>query len=96
MKLLIIVSNPASTAALKGLIGACTRRKQSFICFFTGDGVQTLSDPDVYDGITHAERAVVCEKSWSDHFPGQPAPFEEGSQTDHSAMLGEADQVLSL
>ena len=96
MKLLIVISNPASSAALGGLVGACLRRELPFLCFFTGDGVALLDDPDLHTGLSRAERAVVCEYSWRRYAPDRAAAFEEGSQTDHSAMIGEASHVVSL
>ena len=44
MKILFVISHPESTQALIGLTNACSRRNQSFFCFFTGDGVKLLHD----------------------------------------------------
>lgn len=96
MKILFVISNPASTKALLGLTQACNRRKQPFLCFFTGDGVEILGDANVTEAISKAERAVVCEFSWAKYFPNQISPIEEGSQTDHSAMVSVVDKVVSL
>jgi len=96
MKILIVISNPESTEALIGLSSACSRRDQTFFCFFTGDGVKLFENPDVITAVFEAERAVVCEYSWAKYFPDQHPPIEEGSQTDHSAMIGLANQVISL
>ncbi len=96
MKILFVISNPTSVEALLGLTDACARRNQTFLCFFTGDGVEILGDSKVIDAISKAERAVVCEFSWAKYLPGQQAPIEEGSQTDHSAMVSKVDKVVSL
>ncbi len=96
MKLLIVISTPASIAALTGFTGACLRRGQPFSCFVTGEGVRVLRDPEIANILRESKRAVVCEYSWSRLFPDEAPPIEEGSQTDHSAMIGEADQVFSL
>jgi len=96
MKILFVVSNPESKEALLGLTEACTRRKQTFLCFFTGDGVEILSDSQVIEILSNAERAVVCEHSWGKYFADQQPPIEEGSQTDHSAMVSKAERVVSL
>jgi len=96
MKILFVVSNPKSKEALLGLTEACTRRKQAFLCFFTGDGVEILSDLQVVETLGNAERAVVCEHSWGKYFTGQQPPIEEGSQTDHSAMVSKVEKVVSL
>ena len=96
MKILFVVSHPESTQALIGLTNACARREQSFLCFFTGEGVALLNDAKVVEAIGSAEKAVVCEFSWGKYFPGKTAPIEEGSQTDQSAMIGAIDKVVSL
>ena len=96
MKILIVVSHPESTEALIGLTSACSRRNQNFLCFFTGDGVKLLESNEVVDAISNAERAVVCEYSWAKHFADKKAPIEEGSQTDHSAMMSTVSKVVSL
>lgn len=96
MKLLIVVSNPKSRAALSGLLGACIRRKLAFACFFTGDGVTLLDDAGLVSELGNAARAVVCEHSWQQYSPDRPAPIEQGSQTDHSALMGEVSHVVSF
>lgn len=96
MKILILVSHPESKEALIGLADACSRRKQEFLCFITGDGVKLLDSDEVVDILKKAERAVVCEYSWAKHFTNRQAPIEEGSQTDHSAMVSIVKQVVSL
>jgi hypothetical protein len=96
MKILFVISHPESTQALIGLTNACSRRNQSFFCFFTGDGVKLLNDANVNEAIGFAEKAIACEFSWAKYFPNQSAPIEEGSQTDHSAMIGAVDKVVSL
>lgn len=96
MKILFVISNPESTQALIGLARACVRRNQSFLCFFTGDGVKTLGNSKVIEAISQAEQAIVCEFSWGKYFSNQLSPIEEGSQTDHSAMIRIAKKVVSL
>ena len=96
MKILIVVSHPESTEALIGLASACSRHNQNYLVFFTGDGVKLLESNEVVDAISDAERAVVCEYSWAKHFANKKAPIEEGSQTDHSAMVSTVSKVVSL
>ena len=43
-----------------------------------------------------AARAVVCEESWHRFCPDSPCPVELGSQTVNSALMGEAQRVVSL
>jgi hypothetical protein len=39
---------------------------------------------------------VVCEESWHRFCPGSACPVELGSQTVNSALVGEAQRVVSL
>jgi len=96
VKLLIVISAPTPAVVLVGIAGACQRKDLSYSCFVTGAGVQSLREPDVVNALKGAARSVVCEYSWSRYFPDLTAPIEEGSQTDHSAMIGEANRVISL
>jgi len=96
VNLLIVISRPTSIAALIGFCGACLRRDQPYDCFVTGEGVRVLRDPEVVSMLRESRHAVVCEYSWSRLYPHDAPPIEEGSQTDHSAMIGKADQVVSL
>jgi hypothetical protein len=96
MKILFVISNPESIQALIGLVDACARRNHPFLCFFTGGGVEILRDSKVINAISKAEQAVVCEFSWRKYFPNKQSPIEEGSQTNHSAMISHAEKVVSL
>lgn len=96
MKLLFVIANSKCKSALIGLIGACERKDQAFLCFFTGDGVTLLDDAELQTGLAGAERAVVCEFSWEQFAPDRQPPIEQGSQTDHSSMVGTASHVVSL
>jgi len=96
MSFLFVVSHPLSQTALLGLTRACTRKGLSFRCFFTGDGVSQLADSKTLEAIAAAQRNVVCEHSWAKHFPDRDPPVEQGSQTVHSALAGEAATVVSL
>ena len=96
MKILFVISNPKTTDVLKGISEACTRAEQEYLCFFTGDGVMLLQDEKIISAIQSAERKVACEHSWEKHFSTQELPIEQGSQTDHSAMISMVDRVVSL
>lgn len=96
MTVLFVVAHPGAAAAFTGLAGACARADVAYDCFFTGEGVRLLDDPAVEAAAQAAARAVVCEYSWARWTPGREPPVEQGSQTDHSAMVGEAGQVVSL
>ncbi|MFT5274273.1 MAG: hypothetical protein ACI9J2_000798 [Saprospiraceae bacterium] len=96
MNLLIVVSTANALEALLGLSAACLRGGQTFSCFVTGEGVRVLGDPSVVGMLESSQHVVVCEYSWNRYFSDNTLPFEGGSQTDHSAMISEADQVVSL
>ena len=96
MKILFVISNPKTSEVLKGISEACSRAKQEYLCFFTGDGVQLLQDEKIISVIQTAERNVACEHSWEKHFSTQELPIEKGSQTDHSGMIAMVDRVVSL
>lgn len=96
MNILFVVAHPDAAHALVGLADACGRADVHYSCFFTGDGVRLLQDGGVLSIAAAAGRAVVCEYSWARHFSQQEPPIEQGSQTDHSAMIGDAERVVSL
>ena len=98
MSLLFVVTHPQSGGCLAGLGAACIRQQVDFMLFFTGDGVITLNrDQECLENIlNHAEEAVACEFSWQQKMTGQACPITQGSQTDHSRMLGLAEKVVSL
>lgn len=96
MNILFVVSNPKTIDALLGLTKACSRAKQQYQCFFTGDGVKLLKDKKIISSIKTAERNVVCEHSWEKYCSSENLPIEKGSQTDHSAMISIVDRVVSL
>lgn len=91
-----VVSTRGSASVLAPLLGACCRRGIDWGCFFTNDGVKVLADAAVLEHLSVATRAVVCDASWTRYMAGRDCPVELGSQTDHSAMLGEARRVVSL
>ena len=93
---LIHVSTSASGAIAVALAGACQRAGIAWSCFFTNDGVKVLADEAVVAAIDAAARAVACEKSWEEFMGGAACPVELGSQTINSALMGEADKVISL
>ena len=93
---LIHVSTPASGAIAVALAGACRRAGIAWSCFFTNDGVKVLADEAVVAALGAAGRAVACEKSWEELMGGAACPVELGSQTVNSALMGEADKVISL
>lgn len=95
MKLLFHVTTAESGRLLKPLVMAARRANASFAAFFTHEGVKTLEDADLLAALA-GSRAVVCEESWHRFCPGRECPVENGSQTINSALMAEAERVVSL
>ncbi|MHB0974756.1 MAG: hypothetical protein ACYC0P_10990 [Thiobacillus sp.] len=96
MKLLIVVSTALGGHLLMPLARACSRNRVEWGCFFTNDGVKLLGDPALVSLLDGASRKVACDHSWV-RFMGRPdCPVELGSQTNHSAMVGAAEKILTL
>jgi hypothetical protein len=96
MNLLFHVSTRDGGSLLKPLALAARRANASFAAFFTHEGVLGLQDADLVAALATAERTVVCEESWHRFCPDIDCPVENGSQTINSALMGEAEKVVSL
>ena len=96
MTILLEVSSSDAASVLVPLVRACDRNAVAWNCFFTGDGVKTLARDDVLVTIAGAAKAAACEVSWERHMGDQSCPVEIGSQTNNSAMAGDADRIVSL
>ena len=96
MKIMFEVSSRDAARVLVPLARSCDRNSVTWSCFFTGDGVETLSRDDVVATIGGAASAAACEVSWERHMAGKACPVEVGSQTNNSAMVGDIDKVISL
>lgn len=96
MKILFHVATEAGAQLLLPLALACRRGGHAFGVFVTHDGVRGLLDERLQSALGGAARAVVCEESWHRFCPGSPCPVELGSQTVNSALMGEAQRVVSL
>jgi len=95
MNILSHVTTEPGAALLKPLALAAQRQNASFAAFFTHEGVIGLQDAALVAALAGA-RAVVCEESWHRFCHGSTCPVENGSQTINSALMGEADKVVSL
>lgn len=95
MNILFHVTTAAGGALLKPLALAVRRANASFAAFFTHEGVMSLEDADLVAALA-GSRAVVCEESWQRFRAGLNCPVESGSQTINSALMGEAEKVVSL
>lgn len=96
MKLLIVVSTDQSGPILTPLARACLRSGAKWGCFFTNDGVKLLGDGGLAALLGQADQAVACDHSWLRFMGDRPCPVELGSQTNHSALVGSAENVLTL
>ena len=96
MDVLFIVSTPEAGRLLAPLTAACRRRGASWSCFFTNDGVLALNDATTTGAVAHADSAVACEHSWERYQGEASCPVTLGSQTNNSAMLGQAGKVIGL
>lgn len=95
MDIFFHVGSEAGARLLAPLAQACRRGNHAFAAFFTHDGVRGLDDAGLLAALEGA-RAVVCEESWHRFRAGRPCPVELGSQTNNSALMGEAGKVVSL
>ncbi len=96
MDVMLHVSSADAAPAVLSLARACARAHIKWGCFFTNDGVRALADAALVDALSGAERAAVCEHSWQQVMGDGEPPIEAGSQTVNSAMMAEADRVVSL
>lgn len=96
MDVLLIVSREAAAPILKPLADALTRSGARWAAFFTNDGVRVLRDAAIASAVGQARTAIACHKSWEAQVGGEACPVELGSQTNNSALVGEADRVVSL
>lgn len=96
MDVLIHMSSREATELAVNLAGALTRRGADWACFMTNDAVVAAGTPAFVEAAKSAGRAVVCEHSWDQHMAGHDNPFERGSQTINSALMAEAERVVSL
>lgn len=96
MDVLLHITTPQAARIAAGLGWALTAQGASWACFMTNDGVKAMDDPSFSTAVDHAARVAVCEHSWDLHMDGQDCPVERGSQTVNSALMAEADRVVSL
>ena len=96
MDVMLHVSSANAARVVLSLARAGARAGVKWGCFFTNDGVRGLADAALVEALTGAERAVVCEHSWQQVMGDGVPPIEAGSQTVNSAMMAEADRVVSL
>ncbi|NVK19920.1 MAG: hypothetical protein HWE30_14570 [Methylocystaceae bacterium] len=97
MDLLFVISNADAARIAAPLGEACVRADIDWGCFFTGDGVKTLTDETFADLVAaNCIEAVVCAEAWKDRLEGVDCPVDLGSQFHHSGLVAKADKVISL
>lgn len=96
MEVLLHITTPDAARIATPLGRALGRKGVVWGCFLTNDGVKLLGDQAFVETGGSAQRIAVCETSWEAHMAGQDCPVEMGSQTINSALMAEADKVVSL
>ena len=96
IKILFEVTSDKAAVVLVPLARACNRDSIPWACFFTGNGIKSLSSEDVKETVKGAVKAVACEASWELYMNDDTCPIEIGSQTDNCTLVGEADKVVSI
>lgn len=96
IKILFEVTSNEAAVVLVPLVKACDRKSIPWACFFTGNGIKSLSSEDVKEIVKGAVKAVACEASWELYMNDDTCPIEIGSQTDNCTLVGEADEVISI
>ena len=96
MDLMFVISNPEAGTYLGPLLAACERRGLHWSCFFTNDGVRAVMHDKVRSLLPRAAQAAVCGDSWKRFMGDADCPIEVGSQTEHSALVAEAEKIVSL
>lgn len=95
MDILFHVGTEGGAQFLLPLARACRRGGHTYAVFFTHEGVRGLRDAELQAALRDS-RAVVCEESWHRFCGEATCPVELGSQTVNSALMGEAERVVSL
>ena len=97
MDVMLHVTSPEAGVVAIPLMKALGRGGVDWACFVTNDGTELLREEAFVEALQSAGRAVVCEHSW-EAFGGSAGdcPIERGSQTINSAMMAEADRVVSF
>lgn len=96
MKLLFEVASQDAAGILVPLANACDRAGVSWGCFFTGDGVLSLSSEDLASVLKKGASAIACEASWEILMGDTSCPVSLGSQTNNCELVGDVDKLISL
>lgn len=96
MDVLIIVSTDAAADYFSPLAHALNRCGATWGAFFTNNGVKILTDSSVAASLEQADQAAACHESWHRQLGEAPCPIPFGGQMNNSAMVGEADRIVSL
>lgn len=96
INILFEVTSAKAAEVLVPLARACDRNSISWACFFTGEGVKSLSDEGVKEIISGATMAVTCEVAWGLYMGDDTCPTKIGGQSNNGVLVGEADKVVSI
>jgi len=95
MDILLHITTPTAAPIAAALGRALSAKGARWAAFLTNDGVKVLDDKAFAAVSKGAARVAACEHSWDLHMSGD-CPVERGSQTVNSALMAEADRVISL
>ena len=94
--LLLVLSTTKAKAIATGLLSAAERKQLDVAVFLTGEGAALAAKSELGDLFANVASAVVCTESWQACEATCECGIEQGSQTNHSRMVGSAGKVISL
>jgi len=96
LDVLLVITHEKSDSIAVPLLDALKRKGVTTGVFVTGNGARVLAGSELQASLNGVAQAVACMDSWRHCYPEQDCPVTEGSQTDHSDMIGNAGKVLCL
>jgi len=96
LDVVLVITNEKSGSLAAPLLAALKRKALETGVFITGNGARALVDADLQSALTGVGRVVACSDSWRHCYKTEECPVTQGSQTDHSEMIGDARKVICL
>jgi len=94
--LLVVVARVGGGPIAKQMLLACERKHKRTAIFLTGEAAVLAGDSEYSQVYSNAVAAIVCAESWHSAKLTVDCLMELGSQTDHSRLVGDAEQIVSL
>jgi len=94
--LLLVLSNRNSGPIAQQLVSACNRSDKRVAIFLTGDAAVLAGDNRFSTTFANAQAAIVCAESWELSASQETCLVQLGSQTDHSRLAADANNIISL